>query len=435
LLREMEKRKDLFGKAGVTKLKDYREATGTSLPAIVVVVDNYANFHKAYEEHQQHVEQTARDGGSLGVHLIITANSSTAVRFGLRSLITMNLALSLADVSEYSDVVGRTEGLIPDPVPGRGLVKGKPPLEFQGAVPVDRDTDAERTKALRELIGRMHSAWGGPVAHPIRTLPKVIPLSDLISPGTIREASISSCGDLSVPLGLYVEDLEPMTVDLSKTAGALVLGRPKGGKTSFLQTWLVAMASLYPPDCLDFYLLDSRRKGLLPLSRLPHVKTYSYNPKQFNEIVRGIPVSTSQSLSSRPKFTVVAVDDMWSGYDNEISGAIEDGLANVVLRGEEAGVRLILTTNNGDFKKWSPLAKALMNAGDIFLIGHSEDSAVELDIPYGSKNKVLPPGEGYFQKHMQTLHIKVATVHSGKPNLEGWIESVVARVPGRPVKA
>ncbi len=430
LSREMEKRKKLFGDAGVTRLKDYREVTGTSsLPAIVVIIENYANFYKTYEEQQQYVEQIAREGGNLGIHLVITANSSTSVRFSVRSLITMALALSLADVGEYSDIVGRTGGLVPDPIPGRGLVKGKPPLEFQGAVPIDRDTDAERTKALREMISKMAVAWKGPVAHPIRVLPKVVLLSDLMSPIQTAETNAPPCVNLTVPLGLYVEELDPLTIDLSNTAGALILGRPKGGKTTLLQTWLIALANVFSPDCMNFYLLDSRRKDLAPLARLPHVQAYSSEPSRSEEIVKGLTQSFHSNENSihKPKFTIVAVDGMWSEHSGYVSDTFEENLAELVLSGEERGLRLLLTSNNGDFKKWSPLAKALIGASDTFLIGHSEDSVVELNIPYGKKNKTLPPGEGYLQRGMQALHIKIATVQTSESGMEKWIKSAVSR--------
>ena len=49
----------------------------------------------------------------------------------------------------------------------------------------------------------------------------------------------------------------------------------QSGKTALLQTWLLALAERYPPDCLSFYLLDSRRLGLAPLVGLPHVQGYA----------------------------------------------------------------------------------------------------------------------------------------------------------------
>ena len=58
-----------------------------------------------------------------------------------------NISLQLKDKSEYSAVVGKTDGLEPENNEGRGLIRGTPfALEFQTALPVVGQDDNEVLK-------------------------------------------------------------------------------------------------------------------------------------------------------------------------------------------------------------------------------------------------------------------------------------------------
>ena len=233
LLREMDKRRELLGHAGVATLGAYRDSTGERLPAIVVMIDSFASFRNAYEDDEEIVAQISREGGGLGIHLVLTANDSATIRFRISSNISMAIALHLVEQGDCSAIVGRTGGLVPEAEPGRGLVRAKPPLEFQTALPVGGDTDGERSSALRYLVEEMAAAWDGPMPLPVPVLPDIVPLADVLPPGQEWFLPTKSKGsgehDLSVPLGLYVEDLETFCVDLASGGGAF-LDRRSGRK-------------------------------------------------------------------------------------------------------------------------------------------------------------------------------------------------------------
>ena len=73
LLREMEIRKDRFARAGVGTLQDYRSVADESTPAIVVILDNYSGFDKKFPnpEDLDPWVQIFREGGNLGIHLVV----------------------------------------------------------------------------------------------------------------------------------------------------------------------------------------------------------------------------------------------------------------------------------------------------------------------------------------------------------------------------
>ena len=191
-MRELERRKGL-GPA--------RDAVVEKVPAIVIVLDNYTAFVEANEDHERAEQrenalaQIVREGGGVDMHLVVTATSPTSIRYRVSSNITAAVALHLTEAGAYSDVVGRTEGLFPPAIPGRGLVKGNPPLEFQAALPIAGQTDAKRHAALVALAQQMAAAWSGPRPTPVRTLPLVVPLASLLPPGADQVASAPQGND------------------------------------------------------------------------------------------------------------------------------------------------------------------------------------------------------------------------------------------------
>ncbi|MDY7078823.1 MAG: type VII secretion protein EssC [Chloroflexota bacterium] len=448
LLREMKSRKNLFAEAGVGTLTAYRSATGESMPAIVVILDNYSGFDKKFPNPEDLAPwvQIFREGGNLGIHMVITANRPSAVKYKISGNITLAVALELTDPGEYSMVVGRTGGMVLVPLPGRGLVKGKPPLEFQTAFPVAGDTEAERTAALKNLIEQMAQGWSGPPARPIPMLPEVVPLDDLLPPGDAWPPPPDD-GSLAVPVGLDVDDLEPVTVDLWDGPHFLITGPLESGKTTFLQTWLLALAERFSPEQLHLYLADFRRVGLFPLRRLPHVRAYVTDDDQLGDALAEISRALQERRQARDEARrevegllderafmarypalVMAVDDL-DTFKAEAQSSDLERLEQVI--GErKLGFYLILAGASTDLSSahegW---VRALMELQTGFLLGSSDDSQLlNLSLPYAEKNNLLPPGQGYYaRRRRRHRKVKVATCHAGLVTLVKWVERIVNR--------
>ncbi|RLB23012.1 MAG: hypothetical protein DRG71_06485, partial [Deltaproteobacteria bacterium] len=445
LLREMKSRKNLFAEAGVGTLTAYRSATGESLPAIIVILDNYGGFDKKFPNPEDLApwEQIFREGGNLGIHIVITANRPSAVKHKISSNITMSVALELTDPGEYSMVVGRTGGMVLVPLPGRGLVKGKPPLEFQTALPAAGDTEAERTAALKSLIRQMAQAWSGPQARPIPVLPDVVPLADLLPPTDIWPP-FPEDGSLAVPLGLDADNLEPLEVDLRDGPHFLITGPLESGKTTFLQTWLLALAERFSPEQLHLYLIDFRRVGLFPLRRLPHVQAYVTDDDQLGDALAEISHALQErrqaleearreaggflderAFMARYPALVMAVDD-FDTFKTEAQSSDTARLEQMIRRERGLGFYLLLAGMSTDLSSaYEGWVKALKELQTGFLLGSSDDSQLfSLNLPYAEKNKLLPPGQGYYARRRRHRKVKVATCHAGAITLAEWVEKI-----------
>lgn len=451
LLQEMERRKEAFGRRGVSTLVEYRAVTQENLPALVVIIDNYAAFTEAFEEAEDNLVQVAREGGNLGIHLVLTANTSSAIRYKISSNVTQAVALHLTEPGEYSGIVGRTDGLLPAAVPGRGLVRGTPAMEFQVALPAEGSTDAERNQALREMVERMNEAWRGrPPAHPILTCPAVVALCELLPADTeaIR-APEKAEGRLAVPLGLEVSELQPFEVDLPSGPNYLIAGPPQSGKTTLLQSWLLALAQRYHPDCLRLYLIDSKRMGLTPLASLPHVSGYAGDSGQANAILTEVEAQIkarqrafeasirgeANEPGRRPESwrwpaLVLALEDLLDPSDDLTTGEAKERLTALIRQGRRFGLHLLVSGSAYDLanKGYQEPAKMLRDAQVGFMLGGDDDSVFSgLRVPLKERGKALPLGQAYFTMRGQSRRVQLASAQVGNLRLVAWVEMLAKR--------
>jgi S-DNA-T family DNA segregation ATPase FtsK/SpoIIIE len=237
----LEDRKTRLSEARVSNLKEYnRQHPDKSQPAIVLVLDNFAEFRENFSDLMDIFAALAREGRAVGIHIIVTAEQVTAIPPKIYNLFSERFALRLAENVEYVGVVGRSTIDMPD-IPGRGLVRlGKVPLEFQVALPLGGiQSEGETTDTLEvnstliQVSEQMSESWTGKRPEQISVLPKSVPLNSVIS-HTIQN---------SIAIGLSDVDLNPIKIDLkSRGPHFTIVGPPLSGKTTALRTWLLSLA-------------------------------------------------------------------------------------------------------------------------------------------------------------------------------------------------
>lgn len=87
---QMRKRYELFAERGVKTLESYINATGNSMPRIVIIIDKYIDMTiDVPGSFGANIEEIARKGRAAGIHLII--NSQTAMNSVVSSAIKANI--------------------------------------------------------------------------------------------------------------------------------------------------------------------------------------------------------------------------------------------------------------------------------------------------------------------------------------------------------
>lgn len=430
LRRALDDRRELLGSKGVSNLADYRAFARDQPPALVVVIDNYANFMDTVSENElitNTIMRVAQDGGNLGIHLIVTANNSTTIRFAVSSNIMLAIALHLVEAGESTSIVGRTEDLQPLVLPGRGLLRGSPVLECQIATPIDGATDAARSQALRILINEMAQAWHGSVPLPIHTMPEMVPLSMLLdldaktpysADAALKTTRNAAARRLLPPIGVRADDLTRFGLDLRSGPHFLVAGSGRSGRSTLLRTIAATLALTFAIHECELYLLDSRRLSLASLCQLPHVKGYSTEATEALALLRTIEARLAErakqpetrSPETEPRI-VVLLDDLWDTYDEALSDVSKELIAKLVRDGRTYPLHFILAGKSGDWasKAWSEPIKTLKDVAGWFMLGVVDDSLCTVRMSYQEKTRILPVGEGYFIQRGIPQRVKIAT--------------------------
>jgi DNA segregation ATPase FtsK/SpoIIIE, S-DNA-T family len=453
LTQEMERRREKIVESGAKTFQAYRKSASEKIPAIIVVLDGYVNFKSTYEEEHHQLEKLLRTGVGFGIHFIVTMNQLSDMFDRVRNNFSLGVSFELADPSDYYYAVGRLRKPPVSLPEGRGFVKGQvPPLEFQSAIPSEGEDEIERSRTLREKVQLLSDAWTGKRPKEIGSLPEVVELQELIVKHEENEASLNH---LEAPVAISMDDLTPFYVSL-KDGPYFVVGSPvEGGKTSFLQTWMLSLSYFYSPDEIEFYLVDFRLgdQGLAMVTGLPHVKGYATDEEELKEVLKQIDEKLSKRVKPKgfeavlaaaskkkeegPAIVLVIDDaDYFSKRMNNFD--LQNQLNQIATQGRSKNFYIIISGTPSNFPyssdNWLAEVKAMetgflfasLDPNDLsfFKIPTSESRAYSM----GLVQQSLRAGEGYFAKRRYTK-VKGALPYSGEWTPVTWTERIQQRWP------
>jgi S-DNA-T family DNA segregation ATPase FtsK/SpoIIIE len=427
LLDSLDIRKHLCNEAGVDGLIRLRELQPDDTPpAVVIVVTGFMEFRSLFQDEMLQLTRLIREGGPYGIHVVLVGDRAGDVPTAIRSVVARRIALRLADVDEYSLVMGTRlrpskEQSMPS---GRGWY-GRPPLEFQTASPGYHADENKQISELKQTVEHMDEAWQGPRPEPVEVLSDEIPLSEVLDRLPAPPTS-SPHPQIAVPIGLDAVRMRPTTVDLVDDGpNFLVASTPQGGKTTLLLAWSLALAEFNSPQQVQLVVMSGRRDSLRALRNLPHILDYSCTPEGFcvdgvldrllGEIDRREDVlSKSLSLAGRIPH-IVAIFDDYNDFASAVGAKqdVQDGLSALIKRGRDVNVHTVVTgpLPNMGVGYADPIVSQLKAECSGFLLRILDATAQNpLAVRLRSSEiKKMPPGRGYIVRKGSEEMIQVAT--------------------------
>lgn len=415
-------------------------------PAVVVMVDNFAEFKDTYEQQLTQFVQLVRAGRAFGVYFVVTADQTGSIPNKLYSLFTQRLTLKLADSGEYQSIVGRAAHLLTE-TPGRGAISiEREPREFHLGVPtrlipiskkentvkpksdIDLSTaletvyemDKEYDKYFRELAEAMREAWGdGQTAPEVSALASQIPLDSLWKKPFTRR------GVLSAPVG--VRDIDRATIGIDLQNHLLVIGAQVSGKTTTLQSYIVSLARLVSPQEVVFVLIDTKRKlfaydeGMYHFKNIPHVLETVSEVEELDELFKRLQAeydletqaklrdyaqktqpTTPLFAPERPKRHLIVVIDNYDDIADFERNRQFDTVAELVRRYRDT-VHLVICGSPEIFKQRDNLLKRAETSRYAVVLGSTEAlPSVGGRVAYNVNRNELPFGRGFRVKEGTT---------------------------------
>jgi len=296
---ETRRRQQILHKHGAVNLGDLRRrAPDDLLPALVIIVDEYAELAQKLPEFLEGLVEVAQTGRALGLHLLLATQSpGQSVSKNIQNCVKYRLSFRLEDSGESMAVLGRGRdaALLPNHA-GRGLLRdGNAQLhEFQGAWAGGRTnvedprrasaatlyapraglieasgvaTDLERVVQVIRAAAEQH-AFANPRRPWLEQLAGTLSLAEVLSSDPTRDER----GNSSAPIGradLPDSQEQPLySWDLETSQNLLIIGDGSTGKSTTLRTIAAAFCEINDSTELQILGIDATGGGLGSLTVL-----------------------------------------------------------------------------------------------------------------------------------------------------------------------
>jgi S-DNA-T family DNA segregation ATPase FtsK/SpoIIIE len=438
----IDQRQVLFSEARTNSLDAYNQSNPTKkLPAVLVVIDNFAEFKEYYEGLLAPLISLVRESRAYGVHFLISADVPGALTGKLFNLISERFTLKLSDPSEYSDIVGRGVPADLSPVPGRGYVRvGNTPLEFQTALsfkPEEGDPDGlikvgKMAMRMKEL---WKDQWKGERPSTIETLPLRITLESMID-----QVELPAVRRVNALMGIDDRTLQHALIDIERQGPHMVvIGQPFSGKTTTLRTVILSVAYHYSPDEVMMLLVDfSRRlwKGSeCSVADLPHVVGTITSIDELDEFLENMKEECADFETHPKRRKIMIFIDNYDAFTEESSRkkmAFFEGMAALVRKYQTAGVYVIVAGSVNIMNAQDDLRK-VFTAPNFGIALKSADAVNRLNgkFPRSLADVELPMGRAFTVRSGITNMLQIATPYANDEDTEGsldkWVKSIQTR--------
>jgi S-DNA-T family DNA segregation ATPase FtsK/SpoIIIE len=417
---ELRRRNDLFRRRNVGAIGDYNRLPGVEpLPDMFFFVDNFLGLKRVFPpEFTNEFALLVGGSASSGIHLVISTYLPGDLPGDLQSNVHLQATLHQSTQTEYFGIVGiiaesrLQEDVGRPPRPGRGFLRGTPPVEFQAALPVGGANDQELMEQILDLGAKMSASWKGPRPAAIESLPYSLPL-----PKSARRPKPTR--PHTVPQGKDFDTLLPLAMNLEEDGPTFLVTSSAGqsGKTTAMLSWALALAEKHSPQDLQFLFIDFHSRNLLALKNLPHTLEYVNNQSEVEPFCARLlaamqkrAASLEEAVQKNPEkfdreaflagFPAYAL--MIDDYDRLVLRCETAGrlLAECLAAGGDVGLSAIVAGNGTDLPKDydDDLMKKVrkMGCGLLFSGNAVIDQFNNAKSPPYQPMAGLPPGRGYF---------------------------------------
>ena len=174
----------------------YNEKSGKTMPAIVIIINNYESFNEMYQMKYEDIILTlTREGNNCGISFVFSVSAYSDMRYRLTQNFKNKIALRMNNESDYNSIFDRVGKKRPSNLFGRGLISANGQIyEFQTAKICEPE---EYNVFIKDLIENQKEI-NKTKAKPVPVMP------DRITVEEVRK-NIKSLQNL--PLGIYTDNL------------------------------------------------------------------------------------------------------------------------------------------------------------------------------------------------------------------------------------
>jgi S-DNA-T family DNA segregation ATPase FtsK/SpoIIIE len=398
---ELNRRQELLRAAGnVANMADYesarrRGAALAPLPTLFIVVDEFSELLSQHPDFVDLFVAIGRVGRSLGMHLLLASQRLDEGRLrGLETHLSYRICLKTFSASESRAVLGTVDAFDLPNTPGAAYLKTASGdlVKFRAAY-VSAPVAIGGPSVTRRPVTGVAPFTATPVGHASAAVPSAagprsvlnavldglsgrgepahrVWLPPIVAPPTLGAvlAHATSGPTLTVPIGLVDNAFEqrraPFVADLRAAGGNVaVVGGPRSGKSTTLQTLVLALAATHDPAAVQLYGLDFGGGALSAVRSLPHVGAVA--GRADGELIERVLVRVQAIVRRRETVhrsgadaadrygEVFLVIDGWAAARQEYAG-LEEAVTAIAAQGLSVGVHVVIAA-----ARWGELRPAL----------------------------------------------------------------------------
>lgn len=456
LLDEIDRRREILRAESIDDVyiwnHQHRDQPEKKLPAIMLMVDNFAEFKENFEDLLPNMTTLVREGRAFGIHVILAAEQPNAVTGKLYGLFNMRLTLKLSDEMEYVGIVGRGARGFGE-IEGRGYIRyNRQALEFQTALPVGVQDGSEGqkidiTKQLVGLIGKINDYDSGIPAErlpqKIKPLPKRVLLDGQFLAAAGRERQIIP------PIGIDDRTLTPWKLNLPQLGPhIMVIGPPNSGKTTALRTILYSLTALYTPQEVRIVLIDFQKRffnygGKRTADELPHVIDAVDEVEEIGELVEHLKHECTLLADGSEAAALYVIIDNFSDFVEEVDQlqrkdrSLEylNDLGRMARKSGTDGLHFVIGGGLDAIRINTDLRKRV--TASRFGIGiQTADAVTALNgkPPRGLADLEPPAGRAFAVKAGRTSMLQIATPYQNLDEMPDVLDQLTAEISKRHAK-
>ena len=302
-----------------------------------------------------------------------------------------------------------------------------------------------RLRRLHDLTEELALALNAPMCRILRRGGRVqveVPRSD---PRRIPFAKVVSRLGRVPPVTAFLgldEDAVPILLRFPSpdVAHVLVAGNTGSGKTMLARTVALSLGMLNHPRHVQMVLIDPKRRGFAPLSKLPHLLTPLIDSPSRAALVLARLVEEMERRDRRECSTphiVVFIDEL---ADLVMAGrrTIERPLTRLAQRGREAGIHLVACTQRPTAGIIGGLVKINFPVRVVGSVASAEDAKVASGLPKTGAQLLLGKGDfivvargerlrvqGAYASSQEVRHTVSRLLAGRKPRQPSWGQRVL----------
>lgn len=373
---EMRRRQQLNADTRTKDIVEYRarglHLSGEPYPHLFIIIDEYAEMITDSPEFREDLDSITRVGRAQGVHLLLASQRPVGVSDQMRANIKLRLCLRVEQADTSREMLRRPDAaFLPNGMPGRGYLQvGNEHMELMQVAYTGETYEyaeavegGEKPKFYDVVVNLANTLLSGerPLTPWPPALPASLSLSESLVPRYFDQAykplvTLNQTERLApnpfvrdwldgkgawhgvdwnttamrASVGLLDDPHNarqlPLLVDFTK-GHAILFGASGWGKTTFVRSLIVSLASTHSPDEFQAHVLDLGGRNLEVLKALPHVGTIILPDEPgYEERVQQLWRELNDIVDGRKKrFSEVGVATLYE-YNSSRPGQVEPAI-------------------------------------------------------------------------------------------------------------